>query len=183
MVVIAVIAIVLLASRPAPNTSEGKPGAKKAVTLTDYTNTDASVIYTQDGMINAQEDHRAIKITVSRDSRRIQVQSGYDGAVISDKTYPNSQNAFDAFLHALAYSGFSKEQKSQYDGPSGICPLGTRYTYDLQDSSGDLLNVWSTSCSNGQGTFAGNAAMVRQLFQSQIPGFSKITTNIHLSNL
>lgn len=181
IVVVTIIALVLLMSRPNSN-QQGKLGAKRTVVLTDYADTDASVSLTIDGAINALENHRSIRIMISRNSRSITVYRGYNGDVLDNKVYSNTQDAYNAFLHALAFGGFSKDQKGQFNSSTGVCPLGLRYTYDLQDGSQELVNTWSTSCSSRQGTFAGNAQLTRQLFQAQIPNYNKLTGSVVLTS-
>src|SRR5258708_7185593 len=77
-----------------------KPAPIAAKNLYDYANTDVDVRLTIDGEINGNEDHRQIVITVGRDRRTLQVNKGYQGAILKSESLGNNTDAYNAFLHA-----------------------------------------------------------------------------------
>lgn len=139
--------------------------------LTDYTSTSVLMQYTMDGPINADQEHKALRITVGQDQTKIELLQGYTQAVSETKTYENNQDAYGAFLRALDVAGYTKgNTDSSKKDQRGYCPTGYRYSYDIVDGSNTKQHFWATSC-GGQGTFKGNVNQVRNLFQSQIPNF------------
>lgn len=174
---VGILAIVLLTSGgPA---EPGQPGERQ-VTLTDYAGTDAVVRLTTQGEIEAKEEHRAIRITVGRDRRNVEVIRGYDGEVIKSQPYDNSQSAYEEFLHALQNAGFANQKDTPLESEEGVCPTGRRYIYEALDNSQEELRLWSTSCSDRQGSFAGEAGLVRQLFEAQIPEYNEFAQDVRL---
>jgi len=163
--------------KPAPvNTVALKP-------LPDYASSDATVSFTADGIINGDEMHRAIRVTVSANQRTLDVLQGYNPQVILTKSFENNQEAYDVFLRALANAGFlvkSKNSKAVTD-ERGLCPLGFRYILDLNQDGDDLSRLWASSCSTSLGNAAGQVATIRQLFQDQIPDYETITGPVNLS--
>src|SRR5258708_8452578 len=73
----------------------------RPLNLLDYANTSTVVQFTEDGPINADTLHRAVRVTIGRDGNMVSVIQGYQGTVITNNTYPNNEPAYDAFLHAL----------------------------------------------------------------------------------
>lgn len=143
--------------------------------LVDYTGT-GNVRWTQSGKIVAPENHIVVAITVNASSRTMVVSRGYEGQSILTQTFTNDQSSFNAFMSALQQVGFLKEQTPQSGAsPEGSCPGGNRYYYQLYETEDMMLhNTWSASCGARIGSFAGNAASVRQLFQAQIPNYSTL---------
>src|SRR4051794_35414783 len=74
--------------------------------LPDYAETTATVSFTTDGIVNGDEMHRAIRITVSANQRQLDVLQGYNPQVIGSKTFVNNQEAYSVFLKALSHYGF-----------------------------------------------------------------------------
>lgn len=148
-------------------------GSKKApvTPLTDYANTSVQMEYTMDGPINADQSHKAVRITVGQNQVSIETLTGYDQTVAQTKTYDNNQASYSTFLRALDIAGYSKgnPDKSKKD-ERGYCPTGTRYSYDIVDGSDTKQHFWSASCSS-PGTFKGNVSQIRVLFQAQIPDY------------
>src|ERR1043165_8084452 len=62
----------------------------KTVQLTDYIDKDSQVRFTIDGIINGEEDHRSIQISVSPTTRSIVVFRGYDQDVVKRQDLSNS---------------------------------------------------------------------------------------------
>lgn len=153
----------------------GKPG------LVDYAdNTNAEVRYTLEGPINAAEQHRTVRMSVSPTIRQIDVIRGYEGEVIDRKTYDNNSNAYKEFLEALQRAGFTQEKGVKGNASSAaICPLGNRTHYQLVEKGENRTNLWSASCA--QGSFGGNASLTTSLFQMQFPDYGSITSNVNIS--
>ncbi|HSX32989.1 MAG TPA: hypothetical protein VLF91_01485 [Candidatus Saccharimonadales bacterium] len=149
------------------------------ITLSDYANSQTVVQISVDGPINANQNHVGYQITVGRDSASLQVFSGYQGTVTTQKTYPNNQAAYDSFLKALSVYSFTKgNADSKLADERGTCPLGDRYTYSIVSGGQNVQRYWGTSC--GGGTFQGKGIQVRELFIKQIPDFSQLTKGLIL---
>src|SRR5579864_1832238 len=63
------------------------------MTLPEYANTTASVIMTTDGIVNGDDIHRQIRITVAQDRRVLDIIQGYSGQVMSSQTFYNTPDA------------------------------------------------------------------------------------------
>jgi hypothetical protein len=165
-------------------------GGKKPVTpvnvlkpLGDYAATDATVSFTVDGIVNGDELHRSIRITVSDNQREVDVLQGYNPQVITSKSFINNQEAFTVFLKSIGNSGFvtkNKKSKAPAD-PAGLCPLGFRYIMNLNQDGDDLSNLWTSSCGTAVGNSAGALSTIQTLFQDQIPAYETITSQVNLS--
>lgn len=153
----------------------------KQTRLSDFAGTDAVAQLYIDGPVVLDQDHRAIKILVSRDQTEIDIIQGYEGTVINQQVYPNNVAAFAVFLKALDHLNFTKGNTNpSLRDEQGYCASGDRYVYQLSNNGDDVLRFWSTSC--GQGTFGGNRPAVRDLFRNQIPqkDFYNLTSGIPL---
>jgi len=147
--------------------------------LSTLANTDDVVQYTQDGVINADQDHRAIRITIGQAVSDVSIIQGYQGNVINSDQYPNNQAAYSAFLNALVLEDYTTKLKTSYVYNNAVCPLGQRFTFEIIDGSGNVLqNLWSTSC--GAGNFGGDLGNTQTLFTDQIPDYSVVTQNVSL---
>jgi hypothetical protein len=177
VVAVGILAIVLLTSG---GPAEPGQSGERQVTVTDYASGDAVVRLTVQGEIEAKEEHREIRITVGRNRRNIEILRGYDAEVIKSRPFDNSQAAYDEFLHALEKAGFANSQDSTVEDEEGVCPTGRRYIYEMLDNSEQVLRLWSTSCSRRDGTLAGNANLIRQLFEAQIPDYTEFARDVRL---
>jgi hypothetical protein len=172
-IVIVVVAIVLLTGG-----NKSKPSGPKVIKLADYANNSrAYVEYTTDGPINAEENHRTVRITINPTYRTIDVIKGYQGDILRTKTYPNNDKAYEEFLSALIRAGFTAGRKTSATFGS-VCPNGTRFQYKLVEGSKDVQNLWSANCNRG--TFGGDKNLTRTLFQAQIPEYTKLTNDVVL---
>jgi len=133
-------------------------------TLTSFANTDAVTQATIDGPINAQSIHEQIKVIVSRDQVVFQHLRGYDGDVVSQQTFVNTENG----------TNVPNTQAWQ-----GQCPTGSRNIFEIVENGDNIARYWSTSCGNPS-TYHGNTPLVIQLFQAQVPGYLTLTQNILL---
>lgn len=173
-----IVGIVLMVRRdPSPDVPQT---VSQRVDLTDYASTSATATYVIEGKLNSEEEHRAIRISVNRNSRTLDILSGYNQTVVQTQTLPNTQSAYEEFLYALENAGFSSSQEARYSSEKGVCPLGTRYLYEFSNEGDDLLSLWSTTCSKSDGPFAGNASLIRRLFQNQMPDYRTFTKDVRL---
>jgi len=179
MLFIGALAVYLIYSQPSSN--NGSITKKNTgLVLSSYAGSDASVQQTTTGRLVGEEDRRAIRITVSRSQRTIDILGGYEETILSTQQITNTQAAYNAFLHALDNEGFTKSKKSPESSQSGVCPLGNQYNYTVLEGTNDLSNLWSTSCTLSDGTFNGNGPTIRQLFQSQINNYSQFVNGVQL---
>jgi hypothetical protein len=148
--------------------------------LSSYSSTEAEVRLTISGQINAEENHREIQIIVDRDNARYIQYKGYNGEVMEEHQYPNTQAAYYNFLSALARAGFTDGDKSKaLANETGRCPLGQRYVMEMKDGSKQLERFWATNCS-GPKTYHGNLSLTLTLFQLQIPDYNELRSNVTL---
>jgi hypothetical protein len=158
----------------------GKSPASSAIKLSDYSSKSSSSFqYLTDGAINAEENHRAVRITIGQTSRAVEVIEGYNGAVLRSKTYSNNSESYAKFIDAIKRAGFAASRHNS-GSSSSVCPTGQRYQYKLVDDSKDVINTWSATCNPG--TFAGDKVLTRTLFRAQIPDYNQITSSIDLGS-
>lgn len=151
--------------------------------LPDYASTDATVSFTTDGIVNADELHRSIRITISSTQMTLDVLKGYNPQVIESKSFENNQEAYTVFLKAINNAGFLakiKNSKAPAD-ERGMCALGFRYILDLNQDGDDLSRTWASTCGSKDGTSAGAIQTLRALFEDQIPGYETLVDNVNLS--
>jgi hypothetical protein len=162
-----------------PNTGTNAP---VVMDLPDYAPTDAYVTMTIDGRVNGDDIHRAIKVTVSRDQRVLDIIQGYSGHVIDSHSFGNNEAAYNVFLHALKNSGFMAKRKGANLSAdfTGVCPTGTRTTFALNQSVDVLSQRWTTSCDGIPGTLGSDAGVLIDLFQAQITDYGNLTSEVSL---
>jgi hypothetical protein len=148
-------------------------------TLPDYADTDAVVRFTVDGVINGDQAHRTIRITVGRDQRLLEVIQGYSGNVIQSNPDYNTKDAYGAFLSAINNAGFARQRKTKNTDEAGVCPLGHRLNFEIIENGNTVQNLWSTTCGS-LGTFDGNKVNLQVLFQRQIINYDKLTRQVDL---
>lgn len=155
---------------------------KAPLILSEHASEDIAVSYMLDGKVNANEEHRAIKITVTNQYRLFEIIGGYQGQVIASQTFANNTESFKAFLASLQTAGWLKENtKTTSPVYEGKCPLGYRYilkTSNLEDAP-EML--WTTSCNSAKGTFDGSLSTIKKLFKAQIPDYTKLVRGTDLS--
>lgn len=158
--------------------STPKPVSVAQSALQDYASTTAEVRLTIDGRVVGDDTHRAIRITIGRNQRKVEVIQGYQGNIINSKTQDGNESAYDVFLRSLNSAGFTKERKSKVVDERGVCSSGNRYIYELINTENSDMRRWSTSC--GAGTFGGQSQAIRTLFQNQITEYETITSAVEL---
>jgi hypothetical protein len=156
------------------------PNAPVVLALPDYATTDATVSMVVDGRVNGEDAHRAIRVTVGRDSRNLEIIQGYSGRVIDTHSFPNTTDAYDVFLRSLNNSGFMTKQKNTKApaDPRGLCPDGFRTILTLNKGGEPLSRLWTSTC--GIGNFGGNIDLVNDLFRMQITGYDDLTSQVEL---
>lgn len=146
----------------------GSSSPAQQINLVSYANTAATTELYIDGPVVSNQEHRAIKITVSQYQAEIDLIQGYQGTVLQMQTFPNNSASYANFLQALNRLDFTKGNNDPAkQDERGYCAQQDRYIYIFNDGTKNLFRYWSTSC--GQGTFSGNRTQVQQLFERQIP--------------
>lgn len=146
-------------------------------TLASYASTGSEVSFLNDGRINAASLHAQVLITVDAQKVTYRQLVGYDGQVVSTRHFANTQNSYSVFLSALANVGFAKGlAKKSIASEKGVCPLGQRYVFEMNQGSDQIIRSWATSC--GVRTYNGNPSATIQLFQAQVPGYQELTQNV-----
>lgn len=152
------------------------------VNLSEAAAANHAVQYTIIGSTVAREEHHSIRITVDNDSRRIDVLEGYEGQTIKSRELGNTTQAYEAFLAALNGAGYTNKLDPEGRGEEArSCPLGLRYSYEVNPGGQQQFRTWSVSCTRDLGTFAGNAELVRTLFKAQIPDYQKFVAGIRVN--
>lgn len=167
-------------------------GGKKSTKTTNQVTTQESYVnsagansavsFVTAGIINGQDMHRQIRITVNNSKRTLDIIEGYSGTVLSSQDYDNNQEAYREFLSAIFNAGYTKEDPANENPDvSGRCPLGTRFIYTSSEIANVPDELWTTNCKTVIGTFGGNANTINQLFRLQIPNYSQQTSSVNLA--
>lgn len=177
--------VVNLVFRPAKKTttsSTSNTAASLSETFAKAGGSDAIVTFTIDGVINGNDQHRQILISVTKNSRTLTVFQGYQRSVLSTQSFANNDNAFQSFLNALYTAGFTaKKTNSTQTNIAGQCPLGNRFIYDSENIEGAPHDLWAATCTTKIGTFGGNVNTVNRLFQLQIPDYNTLVNGVNLN--
>jgi hypothetical protein len=154
-------------------------GGKPTVTATDitrYASTNVVMQFTIDGPVNADQTHRMTRITVGQNQVVMTTLQGYQNTVVQSKTYQNNTPAYTNFLHALQIQGFSKGSNvASLKDERGVCPLGSRFIYEVLDGAQDTERYWHSTC--GTGNFKGAYSTINALFIAQVPDYSSLAVN------
>jgi len=155
----------------------------EVVALPDYANTDATVSFTTNGIVNGVDIHRAIRITVGQDQRELDILQGYSGQVLSSQTFANTTDAYSAFLKAINNAGFLTKVKKPLvpASPDGQCPMGYTYVLQLNRGGNTLSNTWGSTCGTKVGNSAALITTTQQLFQNQITNYFTVIGSVNLS--
>jgi hypothetical protein len=158
------------------------PNTKLPQPLTSYATTNSTVQFIISGPITADQTHQSVTMNVGQIESVINVIQGYQGQVISSKSYSNNETSYLNFLSALQLAGFSQGTSSQQTTADlGYCPFGDKYNLQIIDGTGQAIqNYWTDSCSNSDGTFRGVRSTVEQLFTNQIPDYDTLTLNVNI---
>ncbi len=183
ILVIAFLAIVGTAVLIGRGNSDSGAVRARVTKIADYDSKDSSsVSWTQQGRLVGEDKRRAIRVTVTRSKRTIEVLAGYPERVESNTELPNSTEAFAAFTRALDNAGFGRERTVRLADERGVCPLGSRFIYRLTDSGQEIMRTWSDSCRTSDGSFGGGktASLISQLFREQITDYDKFISGVRL---
>lgn len=148
--------------------------------LYDYANTSAEVKMVIDGPIVSPEKHNSVVVTVGQNSANFELIQGYDGNVISSKSYNNTENSYRNFLYAIYYAGFSDGVKSNVSSDIGLCASSDRYDFYLINGSRILKHYWTTNCGGDPRTFGGLLNTVISLFRKQIPDYNQLSQQANI---
>lgn len=180
-VIILLLLIIVLIFRGSPDQATDTTETEKPkITLADYESKPAVLSLTTRGAVTADEDRRAIRVSVSRQERVIEILEGYSETVVKRQVFPNSEASYKVFLSALTSAGFGIEQETEIRDERGVCPFGRRFIYKLQDGSEQVLRTWSVTCGRSGGSFGGNSSVVRRLFERQIPEYRTVIRGVKL---
>lgn len=179
LIVIAFSVFAFSRVRNNPSPSSQKPQQQSTKKLSDYSTTNAAVSFIVEGKTNGGEQHREVRVNVDKFNRSLLIFEGYQGKIIRQENFPNSEQGYKEFLAALEKAGFSvRREGAKTISPDGQCSLGKRYYYQATEVAGFPADLWSSSCGRAVGTFGGNFSVVQQLFQLQIPDYSKLTQDV-----
>lgn len=159
----------------------GSSTPAKQINLVSYASTGATAELYIDGPVRSDQEHHAVKISVSQNQAEIDIFQGYEGNVVQMQTFPNNSASYANFLQALNHLNFTKgDNDPAKQDERGFCAPENRFIYTFTNDGKKLFRYWTTSC--GGGTFGGNRQQVRQLFERQIPEkmFDQLTASIPL---
>ncbi len=178
-VVIILITLFVLILRGGKNKTTLVP-VNPRVNLTKLIKSNSEISVTIQGPLVAEEQRQGIRLTITPNSRKVEILKGYENDVDKSETLSNTSAAYDALMRTLENAGFTKD-KSNTSGLEevGLCPDGRHYAYEVKNDGKSLSRLWSNSC-NVAGTFAGNGAVIRAQIEKQIPDYNKFTADVQL---
>ncbi len=183
ILVIAFLVIVGAAALIGRGNSGPARSTARITKLTDYDAKDsASVSWTQQGRLVGEDQRRAIRVTVTRSKRTVEVLAGYPERAERSTEFTNSPDAFAAFVRGLDTANFGKERAVKQPDERGVCPLGSRFIYRLTDAGQEIMRTWSDSCATSDGPFGGGntTQLIGQLFKAQITDYNKFISGVVL---
>lgn len=146
--------------------------------LAAYADTDVVARMIIDGPINANQNHRAIRVTVGQNEVTYEQIQGYEGKVVNTRTYNNNQSAYSNFLYALGRNGFTlMNNDPKLPTEKGHCALGNRYIFEFVEGDHDIMRSWTTSCGGSIRTYEGNVGVTMQLFKLQVPDYQSLANS------
>jgi hypothetical protein len=178
---LAIVGTVVLIGRG--NNSSNPAKNARITKLADYENNErANVSWTIQGRIVGDDQYHAIRVTVNRSKRTVEVLSGYEERVERSEEFANNPAAFSTFVRALDNANFGKERSVRQPDERGVCPIGNRFVYRVTDASNEVMRTWSDTCLTADGPFGGGntAPLIGQLFKAQISDYSKFTVGVQL---
>lgn len=179
LVIIFAIAAIILFSRGGNDSTQKSTTQSRSTKLADYADKDgASVSWTMQGRLVGEDKYKAVRVTVTRRSRVVEILSGYGNTTERKTEYGNTSDAYETFLLALDNANFGRERSVRITDERGICPLGNRFIYRLEERGSEVMRTWSDTCLVANGPFAGNSTLIAQLFRNQITDYNKFTSNV-----
>ena len=123
VVVIAFLAIVGTVVLVSSGGSETSNVLARNTAIAEYDSSDfASVSWTQQGRLVGDDQRKAIRVTITRSKRTVEVLSDYAERVEKSAEFTNSSQAFDAFVRALDNASFGRERSVKNPDDRGMCP-------------------------------------------------------------
>ncbi len=182
IVVVVVFLLIVVGAIWAINRRGRAPEQDREVRVTqlvDFANTSTEVKYSLRGPINALENHRVLEITIGRNNRTAVIYEGYNGKILKAESFNNTEAAYSKFLAALENSGYTNTRIAEPNiVPDGACPQDRRADFEIIQGSQTIQSLWTTSCSNARGTFAGQTPTVRALFADQLPDYEEFVSGV-----
>lgn len=175
-IVLFLIVLFSLSGDKKPSSSTDKP-KPESFSIVDYSDTNSYVKYTLAGPIVGDDQYNEVRITVTPNSRNIDIIQGFQGKVINSKTYANNRNAYREFLAALGKLNFGKARKTDLV-KAGSCATGRLWTYQTFNNSEIVSDVWAGNCTKGSAQ--GIPSRINNLFQVQITDYSDLTSDLNL---
>lgn len=176
----AIIGTVVIIGR-SNNGSSGKTA--QDTKLANYTSNDAaSVSWTMQGRLLGEDQRRAIRVTVTRNQRTVEILDGYEERTERQAQLSNSPDAFAAFVRALDIANFGQERTVKQADERGVCPLGSRFIYRVTDGTKEVMRTWSDNCTTADGPFGGGntTKLIQQIFEGQITDYQKFVIGVVL---
>lgn len=173
-----IVLVIVLLVRGGGGTATPSP---KALNLASYSTSSSVASLILDSPIVADSQHKEIQIDVTQDQVTYTEYQGYEQNPTETQVFSNNGRSYGVFLRALQHAGYTlgSTDKTLQD-ERGYCPSGFRYIYSFDNADKQLLRLWSTSCGN-DGNFKGLPTTVRTLFQNQVPGYAKLSSNFYQS--
>lgn len=185
-IVVAIVAIIALVSlgRAVLNRNGSSQVVDDTASRALLTNeADRSVRMKVRGPIVADEDFRSYEVEISPIGRSMTVYGGYSKQVIEAERLVNNTQAYTEFIYALSRAGFTKEKvlKEEVDA-EGACATGRFYTFQLLQAQSVIKEYWTSSCRGLTGSFGGDAVLIRNLFEKQIPKSRELLRGVKLTS-
>lgn len=141
----------------------------------------ASARYRVEGPIVANADQRSYTITVSKNVVTMQTFQNYGKSLIAEKSYQNTEAAYESFLSALYNENITalnrRNTSTEFTfADQGVCASGQKFFVDLDTK----IFRWSTSCSDREGNAGFNMNMISALFEEQVPDFFELTSDLNI---
>lgn len=166
----------------------GSGNSKKSSTplrntvLADYGDKDTSSIsWTQYGRLVGDDQRTAIRVTIARNKRTVEILSSYDERIEKSTEYINSPKAYESFVLALDNINFGKERNVVKPDDRGMCPVGNVFVYRLTDMGSEIMRTWSDTCNKTDGPYGGlSPALIAKLFKAQITDYNSFVNGVKL---
>jgi hypothetical protein len=170
-----VLLLVLIFGRGSNNRSSGTE-VKKEFSLLDYANRDSKVIAIIDGPITGDDTHRAIRFTISPETRLAEVVQGYEGNVIKSQSQVNNPSAYRNFIYALSKAGFGRERKTDLKSEQGVCATGRRFVFEVYDNNDRVSRTWTAGCIKGSSP--ADPSTASNLFIAQVTDYNSFASGV-----
>lgn len=195
IVAIAILSIILIVNLGRMMFGSGDSGGSKISesskvedkSVAELLTVDASrsVKMTVRGPIVANEDARSYTVEVSPSARSLKVFKGYNGDLIDQKNFENTNISYDEFVHALNKANMMKGEALTGDADDlrGVCASGHIYDFAILKNGEVVKHLWTSTCSGSKGSLLANTKQLQDLFASQIHDFKKYVNDLGVSNL